>query len=724
MRCSAISFCRGLSVACFMLSVRSLNAATIEGRIVDSLGEPVAGAEVRIWQKLPAPGGRGTIDQPIDFDGGDVLQADAEGRFVSPDALVGEAYARIVAEAEGMFAGRSGWIEIEKDARVKAPDITLKRLRIVTGQVLDRRGEPLDGATVFNSADGHERVETTSKGGGKFRLASVPEGGVFLFAEKDGYRLTGMRLPADQAQAALRLTSIQEPAEPLATLPPLLSGEEERAMAREELDPWLARLDKSGLPRQKTLAFAALLQFDPVEAFERLDWASESDNPDEQIRENLRNSIISVITHRHRLSWDKLRELIDAGVNEHHKARELILATDEMADGERALRLEWLEAALLHARKIDDPTRRVSVLASAADHLFKLSEVERARQILAEAENAAKPLLDDPVLRLASLHLALAAAHDDPGRAIGWLEKSGGFVRLYGGRVAAALLPDYPQQACEVWQRVATANRENPSRTSSGIEYREAADFCYRLALVDRSLAEQIAAEAEEAVVRFREKGTIVWALAETQPAEARRLLEALVREELSRLPVEESRRLPFESAPAIAAWLLPVAEQVAPDLCSELFWRSLALRLPRPRRNDLNDQFELTDIQLAKLLARYDRDISRMLLEPSAARLPVLVALAAKASAPRPVQVQVTAGTARVSTHRLFMAAVHIDPRWAKSLIDTVGDSPSLGEETDRMRFHFVYTLALPLPDRWHIPHEYAAGFWKPSARDQPLPP
>jgi hypothetical protein len=200
--------------------------------------------------------------------------------------------------------------------------------------------------------------------------------------------------------------------------------------------------------------------------------------------------------------------------------------------------------------------------------------------------------------------------------------------------------------------------------------------------------------------------------------------LEALVREELPRLPVAESRRLPFESAPAIAAWLLPVAEQVAPDLCGELFWRSLALRLPRPNRTDLNDQFELTDIQLAKLLARYDRETARALLEPSAARLPELAALAAKASAPRPVQVQVMAGTARVSTHGLFMATVHVDPRWAKSLIDTVGDSPSLAEEADRMRFHFVYTLALPLPDRWHSPHEYAAGFWKPAARDQPLPP
>jgi hypothetical protein len=56
--------------------------------------------------------------------------------------------------------------------------------------------------------------------------------------------------------------------------------------------------------------------------------------------------------------------------------------------------------------------------------------------------------------------------------------------------------------------------------------------------------------------------------------------------------------------------------------------------------------------------------------------------------------------------------------------LIDTASNAPSLVEEAGRMRFIFVYTLALRLPDRWNSPHEYAAGFWTPSARDKPLLP
>lgn len=234
----------------------------------------------------------------------------------------------------------------------------------------------------------------------------------------------------------------------------------------------------------------------------------------------------------------------------------------------------------------------------------------------------------------------------------------------------------------------------------------QASRFCYRLALVDRPLAEQVATETDEAILRFRGKGAIILALAKTQPAEARRLLAALVREELPRLPIEESRLLAQQSAPAIAAWLLPVAERVDPDLCGELFWRSLALRLPRPRRNDLNNQVEWTDAELAKLLARYDRDVSRALLEP----------LAANALAPGP------------AARPTFLAAVHVDPRWAKGLLDTLADSSSLIEFADSSRFQLVWTLALPFPDRWNglqlYSGDFSAGYWEPSARDRPLPP
>ena len=244
MRRTFFALVPGLAVACLAFSAPALDAATIEGRVVDSAGNPVAGAEVRIWRKV-AGANRRVVDQPVDFDGGETLKTDAAGRFVSPDVLAGEAFAKIIAAADGMLAGRSDWIEIPQDAAAQAPDITLKRLRVVTGRVLDRRGEPVDGATVFNSGDGHKRLEAMSKSGGKFLLAEVPEGGVFLFAEKPGYRFTGVHLPPDEAKATLVLTSVDEPGEPKATLPPLLSPEEEYALAREVLDPWLEQLAKT-----------------------------------------------------------------------------------------------------------------------------------------------------------------------------------------------------------------------------------------------------------------------------------------------------------------------------------------------------------------------------------------------------------------------------------------------------------------------------------------------
>jgi len=163
----------------------------------------------------------------------------------------------------------------------------------------------------------------------------------------------------------------------------------------------------------------------------------------------------------------------------------------------------------------------------------------------------------------------------------------------------------------------------------------------------------------------------------------------------------------------AISAWLLPVAERVDPDLCSELFWRSLSLRLPRPGRNSFNDQAQRADIELAELLARYDRDIARALLEPPAAY----------ASALGAVQVQPSVAST------IMLAAVHVDPRWAKSIVDTLADPPvanqPAGQLDDSLRFNLLYNLALPLPERWKARGDAGpAGFWEPSAMDKPLPP
>ena len=64
---------------------------------------------------------------------------------------------------------------------------------------------------------------------------------------------------------------------------------------------------------------------------------------------------------------------------------------------------------------------------------------------------------------------------------------------------------------------------------------------------------------------------------------------------------------------------MLPVAERIDPGLVDEYLWRSLAMRPPRPWETDTGGRLEQADVQLAMMLARYDRDIARSLVEPLA---------------------------------------------------------------------------------------------------------
>ncbi len=68
MRCSFFVVWLGLAISCSAGSLSSADAATIEGRVVDSSGKPLAGAELRIWQKIAGPDRR-LADKLLEFDG-------------------------------------------------------------------------------------------------------------------------------------------------------------------------------------------------------------------------------------------------------------------------------------------------------------------------------------------------------------------------------------------------------------------------------------------------------------------------------------------------------------------------------------------------------------------------------------------------------------------------------------------------------------------------------
>src|SRR5207248_2758272 len=122
------------------------------------------------------------------------VTTDADGRFEIPAIAAGRL--RLYAPTD---SSRPPRILFPAGRVVKAGELTEVvvpldgpgRTRTVTGVVLDRRGRPIEGATVLQAGDGPRRTRTTTDDRGRFRLPGVLEGKAFVFADKDGFRFKG-----------------------------------------------------------------------------------------------------------------------------------------------------------------------------------------------------------------------------------------------------------------------------------------------------------------------------------------------------------------------------------------------------------------------------------------------------------------------------------------------------------------------------------------------------
>ena len=128
--------------------------------------------------------------------------------------------------------------------------------------------------------------------------------------------------------------------------------------------------------------------------------------------------------------------------------------------------------------------------------------------------------------------------------------------------------------------------------------------------------------------------------------------------ERSSRVSQDESSSI--YNITSIAGVLLPVAERIDPGLVNEYLWRSLAMRQPNPWETIPRGRHAEADVQLAMMLARYDRAIARTLVEPLA-----------QGTGPAPVYFS--------SRGELYVAAAAIDPKWAVALVEALPDDPDL---------------------------------------------
>jgi uncharacterized GH25 family protein len=178
-------------------------AEAIEGRVTDSRGRAIEGAEVLSYGETSGFGG----DSMAMLDEEAPLRTGSDGSFRIERLESGKRYALTVRHA--------GYVEASVPG-VPAPTlepltIELKAARSLSGRVLGPEGEPVEGATVFWFQDGNVSFDSAVKSDadGKFRITGFPPGTLMLEAMAEGYanrRIEGIEIPGDKDPEDLQIT--------------------------------------------------------------------------------------------------------------------------------------------------------------------------------------------------------------------------------------------------------------------------------------------------------------------------------------------------------------------------------------------------------------------------------------------------------------------------------------------------------------------------------------
>ncbi|MCY3971159.1 MAG: carboxypeptidase regulatory-like domain-containing protein, partial [Acidobacteria bacterium] len=162
------------------------------GRVVDTDGNPVAGAEVTLrWPEQKRP----RFASRRDTDATEPVETDAQGAFVIATVKTGE-YGLRVSHAEYVSPGDLPIEVPEGRGDVDLGDFTLVPGAEILGVVVDPDQEPVEGALVrfreYDPERNYERTATTDAEG-SFTLAGLPHEQVDLTVEAEGYPLFPLR---------------------------------------------------------------------------------------------------------------------------------------------------------------------------------------------------------------------------------------------------------------------------------------------------------------------------------------------------------------------------------------------------------------------------------------------------------------------------------------------------------------------------------------------------
>jgi Carboxypeptidase regulatory-like domain len=543
-------------------------------------------------------------------------------------------------------------IEPSKTTEATIPLEGPPRERTVAGRVIDREGQPVAGATVFQSGDSPVRTEAKTGADGRFQLNGVVVRPTFLFARKPGYRFGGLAVAPESADVTLVIHRVDQPPRFVRkTLPSPLTRQEEVAIARRLLDPYAERVLKQGSQPERVRMLEALVRVEPERGLGLIQ--------QKVFNTPFLNGMIAMQTAIGLMdeSIDEALAVIEGLEDPTGKAIGFIEASHKLGAQNRAQALQVLDLALLNARSAKEPDGiRLVLMGRVAERFLDLGEMERGRAILREGEAIAKQLPKAGFVGYArgafaeelvqiDLEAALALTND--------LADSREFDRHHGNIAHELAGRDAAQS-----ERVLAMVEDRLERDRYTVR------VVYRMAPLDLARARRLAESVSDHCLKGFALGMMALRLSEAGKDSAREVLESAYESLERSAQMNQVDSNSIYNPTSIAAVLLPVAERVDPGLIDEYLWRSLAMRPPNPwETNPGVGRSAYADVLLAMMLARFDRSIARTLVEPLAGR-----------TGP--------AGAYFSSRGELFAAAAVIDPKWAAAIVEALPDDSDLNAQ------------------------------------------
>ncbi len=502
------------------LMVTPSHTVMLRGRVLDSAGKPVPGARVRIRSQTRHTEGQVWRVDPVSFGERTALETDNDGRFQTPFGVpVGLEYEAMVTAPQSP-PGRTAWLKTGGNATADFSEVVLDRIRSIHGTVQDRTGAPVEGVTVFQSGDGPIRTDTITAADGKFELSGLIAGKVILFARKDGFQFHGQPVDTETASPTLVLTRVEEKANALKTLDPVIPRQEELALARRLFTPHLEKVMAGGADRERYQALAVLAQVDPVRALELIE-SNAAGKPRVAV-DNLRSLVAVAFATQ---SPDEAVTIAESIQEPGSRSWCLIDLVDKLPASARKRKVELLAQAALQASGIKQPGQRVNLLGRLADRWLDLGEKDRAASTLAEGRALAKEV---PAPAYEVVMFAPALARTDLAAALSLIE-NGKALANRGDRVSRVFIFD--RAYGEMAYRIAASDPAGAERVLGLIvdAYRRGGYVvaaCARMAVVDLPRALRLAETIEDPVIRAYALGQTARALAALDKSSAGRLLD------------------------------------------------------------------------------------------------------------------------------------------------------------------------------------------------------